>query len=213
MAESSVVDFQMCRLDVKTPDKAPNHDVLKTLGTSIIEAIKAFGFCYLKNTGVNEDLIKDYMKVSRAFFEHPTEMKQEFSFDLDRCTGWLKLEGEICNPDRKTGDFKETFNYTPNPEKEVWPPVKDFDHLTKKFFDAGNELAFIVLDAVSLGLNIPTHLMRTNHSLVGKGNNLSQIRTLIYPPIPEGHCMKPDQVRLGEHIDFGTISRWCFRIL
>ena len=51
--------------------------------------------------------------------------------------------------------------------------------------------------------------MRNAHSLVGRKGNSSQVRTLLYPPIGPEVEIKPDQVRLGEHIDYGSISFVC----
>ena len=48
--------------------------------------------------------------------------------------------------------------------------------------------------------------MREAHKLVGKKGNTSQVRTLYYPPIPMDDTLQPDQVRLSEHVDYGTFS-------
>ena len=205
MAESSVVDFHNYGLNVKDI-KEIKDDTLKELGNRMVEAFRTFGFCYLQNHGADEKIINDYMAVSRVFFEQPKDVKEKLPLNFDCEFGWLNFEGEILNPDRKTGDFKETFNYTPMSGKEIWPPTANFEALTKKFFEVGSALSMRILDVVSLGLDLPVDLMRGNHRLVGKKGNGSQIRTLYYPAIPKDHQINPDQARLSEHIDYGTFS-------
>ena len=57
-------------------------------------------------------------------------------------------------------------------------------------------------------------LMKNAHQLIGKHGNPTTLRTLYYPPITEDTQLKPGQIRLGEHSDYGTInsaiSRHCW---
>ena len=205
MAKQSVIDFQDYGLNVDDISGA-SEETLKACGKNIVSVIKTYGYCYLKNHGVDENLLNDYMDVSRRFFEKPVEVKEKLPLGHDCKFGWLKIEGEVLTPKRKTGDFKETFNYQPYSGYENWPPVKNFEALSKKFFDAGSALAFRLLDILALGLDIPREYMRKAHHLAGQKGNSSQIRTLYYPPIPTDRTMKPDQVRLSEHTDYGTFS-------
>ena len=200
-----IVDFGEYGLDIKDITTVKD-DTLAELGKKIIETFKAYGYCYLSNHGIDEGLLKEYMRVSRTFFKQPSEEKTKHPLGHDCGFGWLKLEGERVNRERVAGDYKETFNYMPHSGYEAWWPVENFEELTKKFFDVGSALAYRFCDVLSLGLDLPKDFMRKAHSLVGQKGNSSQVRTLLYPPIETEVNIKPDQVRLGEHIDYGSIS-------
>ena len=205
MAASPVVDFHQYGLNVQEIGKVKD-ETLKELGKGIVKAFRTFGFCYLLNHGVDENIITDYMTVSRVFFEQPMEVKEKLPLDKDTEFGWLKLEGEVLTPKRKTGDFKESFHYMPCSGKETWPPVEKFEAQSRNFFDVSCALALRVLDVLSLGLDLPVDLMRNNHRFIGRKRNHSDIRSLYYPPIPADYDASSDQARLSEHIDYGTFS-------
>ena len=205
MSVDIVVDFKEYGLDVKDTSVV-SDDTLKTLGKRIVNALKTHGYCYLTNHGVDDKLIKRYMKVSRKFFDQPIEEKEKHPLGHDCGFGWLKMEGERLTPEREPGDYKETFNYTPFSGYEAWLPVENFEALTKQFFETGTALALRFCDVLSLGLDLPKDFMRNAHKLVGQKGNSSQIRTLLYPPILPDSNIKPGQARLGEHIDYGSVS-------
>ena len=44
------------------------------------------------------------------------------------------------------------------------------------------------------------------HSSIGTSGNPTALRLLYYPPLPEEAIIKPEQVRCGEHSDYGSIT-------
>ena len=44
------------------------------------------------------------------------------------------------------------------------------------------------------------------HGSIGTAGNATALRLLYYPPIPEESNIKPEQVRCGEHSDYGSIT-------
>ena len=205
MSSKPIVDFKEYGLnagDISTV----SEEILTKLGKDVVEKFKTCGYCYLTNHGIGQSLLDDYIRVSKTFFSQSVEEKSKHALGHDCGFGWLKLEGERVNRDREAADYKETFNYTPHSEYEGWWGIQNFEDLTKKFFDAGSALAYRFCDILSLGLYQPKDFMRNAHSLVGQKGNSSQVRTLLYPPIGAEVVIKPDQVRLGEHIDYGSIS-------
>ena len=205
MSLNPILDFGEYGLDIRDISTVTEETLTKH-GKSIIEKFKTFGYCSLTNHGIKQSLLDDYMRVSRTFFSQPLEEKANHALGHDCGFGWLKLEGERINRDRLAGDYKETFNYMPDSGYEGWWDIENFEELTKKFFDVGSALAYRFCDVLSLGLGLPKDFMRNAHSLVGRKGNSSQVRTLLYPPIGPEVEIKPDQVRLGEHIDYGSIS-------
>ena len=81
-----------------------------------------------------------------------------------------------------------------------------FESTTKRLFTAGRRFAYRFCDALSLGLGLPIDFMRNAHKLIGQKGNGSILRTIYYPPIQNGCFKAKDQVRLGEHIDWGTVT-------
>ena len=205
MACVPVIDFQEYGQLVEDTSKV-SIEALKSLGKRLVDAFKTYGFCYLKNHGMDETLIKEYMQVSREFFMQSPELKAKYTLGSDHRFGWVKLEGEKLNKERPpAGDLHEAFDYTPCSDHS-WPPVEKFEALAKTVFKSGSELANRFLDVLSLGVDLPLEFLRDAHHLMGKTGNCSAVRTLYYPPLPSDDDIKPGQVRLGEHSDFGTAS-------
>lgn len=204
MSDAFVVDFQDYGLEVADPSTV-SQDKIKALGDSIVHVFKTYGFCYIKNHGISEKLLKEYMEVSRVFFEKPTEFKEKYPMGRDFRFGWTQLERAKLNEDRSAGDLHEAFNYEPTYD-DAWPPVENFEKLSKEVFAVGKELAYRFCDVLSLGLGLPIDFMRNAHKLIGQRGNSSEAKTLYYPRIQPDLIKAQDQVRLGEHIDWGTVA-------
>ena len=204
MSNELVVDFQEYGLEIVDSSIA-SPEKLKELGDKIVHCFKTYGFCYLKNHGVDEELLKDYMEVSREFFDKPPEFKANYPLRQDYKFGWVQLGREKPNPDRSVGDLHEAFNYLPINDTD-WPPVDNFEVLSKQLFAAYKQLAFRFFDVLSLGLGLPKDFMRNAHKKLGQTGNGSVIRTIYYPPVQPDNIMAQDQVRLGEHADWGVLT-------
>ena len=201
MAEEHVVDFQDYNVNVKDISKV-NPDRIKDIGNQIVHNFKTYGYCYLKNHGVGEGLLDDFLTASREFFYKPDEYKEKYTMAPDYEFGWVKLEREKANEHRSAGDLHEAFNYRPlGSFNDVWPNVGNFETLAKQMHGIGWELSRRFCDALSLGLDLSIDFMRNAHS---KRSN--QVRTIYYPPVDEHRKIAPDQARLGEHTDWGTVA-------
>ena len=199
-----VVDFNEYGLKVEDISKI-NDDTIKALGKEVIQAIKTYGYCYLKNHGVNESLVVKYFYVLRKFFEQPDKQKEKYSLGQDYAFGWRGLEEEKIDPKSQVGDLHEVFLYRPCSGYEAWPPVDNFETVTKEMFNVCTDLGNRFFDVLSLGLDQPKDFMRNAHRLIGQRGNSSALRTLYYPPIA-GLDIKPGQARIGEHTDYGSVS-------
>jgi len=57
----------------------------------------------------------------KQFFQSPRETKVKYTKGVMSHTGWTDVARENLNPaQRKAGDFKETYNYQPTMQMEVW---------------------------------------------------------------------------------------------
>ena len=199
MASENVIDFHDFGLTVEEISSAEEENV-KEIGKRIVDCFKKYGFCYLKNHGVDKKLLEDYMQLSKVLFSLPEDVKEKYSMSPDYMFGWMKLGKERPNPHRSVGDLHEAFNFTPLAEGK-WPPVENFEALTKQTYEATGKLAFRFMDVLSRGLDQSPDFMRKAHSDHG-----FQLRTIYYPPIDESWKVVDDQARLGEHTDWGSAT-------
>lgn len=94
----------------------------------IVGSFKMHGYIYLKNHGIVENLLTEYMQVSRIFLEQSLEKKAKHLLGHDCGFGWLKFEGERINSERTAGDYKEIFNYMSHSGYEACLSVENFEH-------------------------------------------------------------------------------------
>ena len=199
-----IIDFGEYGLNVKDT-AGVKADTLTNLGQKVKDAFSSVGFCYLKNHGVDEDLITKYRQVSREFFEQPVEVKKVYERGNEINFGWVAVEREKVNPERP-GDFKEAFNFCPSDDPNNWPSIPEFQLVSRKVFAECTALCHRMCDVLSVGLDLQKDFMKDAHKFVGKHGNPTTLRTLYYPPITDDTKLKPNQIRLGEHSDYGTIT-------
>lgn len=197
-----IIDFEKLSLH-KTDDVILADDRLY-VGNQIKEAFQTVGFCYLKNYGINHEIIDRYFETSRKFFSLPTEEKAKYARTTDRNFGWVSLERERLNPDRPA-DLKEAFNYIPTYDPHVWSST-EFQESNVAIFAYCKRLLNRIFGALSVGLELGENFLRDAHKFIGKEGSSTTLRSLYYPPIPEGSSIKPGQIRLGEHSDYGSVT-------
>ncbi|XP_076802039.1 uncharacterized protein LOC143446332 isoform X2 [Clavelina lepadiformis] len=103
--------------------------------------------------------------------------------------------------------------------------VNRINDVTKLFFEAPieekkrysrleNNFGYVGLEtekinparpALGVGMELKDqHFFEKCHSLIHKPGNSTTLRTLFYPTLPS--ILKPNQIRLGEHSDYGSIT-------
>ena len=197
-----VIDFG--RLGLHQQNENIDKTDLKNIGDLMKDAFTTVGFCYLKNHGLENDVLNRYMGISRRFFEQPVEEKTKYARAAKLDFGWVALGREKVNPERP-GDLKEAFDYHPAYCSNDWPTV-EFHQASRDMYFRCSELSYRVCDALSVGLGLAEDFMRNAHQHIGKKENGTALRSLYYPPLPPDFNIKPDQIRLGEHSDYGSIS-------
>ena len=88
MATYPVIDFAAFGLTVGNGDEI-SDDALEPLGDEVKSVLSTIGFCYLKHHDINEALVRDFMKVSREFFEQPEEVKRQYAMSTEVKAGWV----------------------------------------------------------------------------------------------------------------------------
>ncbi|ROL43190.1 UPF0676 protein [Anabarilius grahami] len=132
--------------------------------------------------------VEKVMSVSKKFFSLPENKKKPFSRGSFSCNvnhGWVSLETERHN----------------------WPSegVDDFQDAQVKFFHRCKELALKVLRLMAVGLGLDSEVFVNEHKHIGSHMNATSLRSLYYPPV-DSTRVKENQVRCGEHSDYGSIT-------
>ena len=204
-SEIPILDFSQYSLSVNRNGVVA--DVLKLLGSKLVQAFETVGFCYIINHGIPDDFIQNYFSCNRSFFELPADEKQKWAHSgKDSLFGWIGIAQESLDVD-KPGDLKETFDYFKPDDSGKWPVcVPEMQDVNRKLFDYCMELGHRICDVLSIGLGLDRLFLTDAHSLMGQKGNATTLRTLYYPPIDQGVDVKAGQERLGEHSDFGTLT-------
>lgn len=204
MSSIPVIDFAEYGLNVENT-KDVSENTLRSLGDNLKTVFSTIGFCYLKNHGVDMNLVSDFMRISRDFFEQPEDIKRKYAVSTEVKNGWIGFGHEKLNPERQA-DLKESFSYTPSFDLSSWPTVDCFEDQLKKIYDECTRLCYRFLEVLSVGLGLPRDFMANAHKLIGKKGNPTALRSLYYPPVPKDSDIKAGHIRCGEHTDYGTVT-------
>uniref|UniRef100_A0A673HHT7 Si:dkey-10o6.2 n=1 Tax=Sinocyclocheilus rhinocerous TaxID=307959 RepID=A0A673HHT7_9TELE len=83
--------------------------------------------------------------------------------------------------------------------------VDDFRDVHASFYLRCKELSLRVLRVMALCLNLEAEVFLSAHKHIGSDVNGTTLRTLYYPPV-NSTCVKENQLRCGEHSDYGSIT-------
>nr|XP_039262910.1 2-oxoglutarate-dependent dioxygenase htyE-like [Styela clava] len=202
----NILDFSECSILKPKVDE----NTKRLVGNELYHALSTVGFTYLQNTGIPSELLAKVFERSKQFFDSKPEVKQQFS-DVKNFKGYVPLYTEGTNV-KRSKDIKEAYNFNMindenkhklcpmNDVPEFYDSMKQFSEITKK-------LAVRILEVLSEGMKIKdkSYLIRCHSRMSGK-NNFTTLRSLYYPPILNDSTVKPNQIRLGEHTDFGSFT-------
>lgn len=166
-----------------------------TIAQQMYQAFQQYGFIYLKNYGLPPEQVCQIFGQMQQFFDLPGEVKSQVMRSVETNCGYVPIAGERLNPSRP-GDLKEAFNVG---MRSVWLPGQDeFRQRISAFYQDTKYLAFLILKALALALQLPESFFIEKH-----GQNLF-LRLLHYPPLP--NSIAQEQIRAGEHTDYGSIT-------
>ncbi len=177
----------------------------------IYEASRDVGFLYIRNHGIDEELIAETYRQGLAFFRQTDEAKRAVSINRDH-RGYLR-PGASKMDDDVTADLKESFVWGHDfPQSERTRPIEGVNQwprsmprlrpVLERYFDAASEVARHVLRGCALGLGLPA-----NTFLQGVSRPLSRASLAYYPPQPE--TLGPDVFGVSPHTDFGVLTVLC----
>ncbi|XP_035678668.1 2-oxoglutarate-dependent dioxygenase ecdK-like isoform X1 [Branchiostoma floridae] len=203
-----MIDFSAYSLGTTDIDEA----AVQALSENLMHSFTTSGFAYLKNTGITDEQVTSVFDVADKFYDLPVDVKQKYrrnETDFHERHGWVCMEGENLgklNGLQRPPDLKELFNIKPPLSGgDSWPSeVPEFEETCMDFFNQAHDLAKRVLELIARGLGTEAADFLDMFKFIGKGRNSSHLRSIRYPPVPE--TVKENQVRCGEHTDFGCIT-------
>ncbi|MHC3004992.1 isopenicillin N synthase family dioxygenase [Gordonia metallireducens] len=191
---------------------SPHLDDRMKVAEQIDEANRRVGFLVITNHGVDETLIEKMHKASETFFALPAEVKETAAVsNPDISRGYMPpLARSLGASSTGMGekDFVEYFSMgSPRnagsglfDHANVWPDDGDEMRETwETYFAAMEDLADRLLRGFALALGVEENYFRAycdNHCSVLFANG--------YPPVSEQ--TKPNEVRLGQHTDYGSVT-------
>ncbi|CAI0517591.1 unnamed protein product [Linum tenue] len=190
-------------IDLSSPDRL-------STANSIRQACVDYGFFYLANHGVEEELVKRAFEESRKFFSLPLDEKMKLPRKEHR--GYTPLYAENLNPDSSSkGDSKESFyvgpvrgsgnkaelNQWPSPEAlPSWRSTMESYH--DKVMSAGRRL----ISLIALALNLDEDYF----DKVGAMNEPDAFLRLIHYPGELGSSDEELIYGASAHSDYGMTT-------
>jgi isopenicillin N synthase-like dioxygenase len=182
-----VIDFR--------PFLQSDRTAKRLVARQLYQACQQFGFVYLQHYGLSPERVAQCFAQMQHFFALPEAIKAQVRRSAETNCGYVPVAGERLNPDRP-GDWKEALNVGLH---SVWlPDQTQFQQVVSAFYQDTAQLAFAVLAALALDLDLPESFFTDQH-----GQNLF-LRLLHYPPLDES--IAAQQIRAGEHTDYGSIT-------
>ena len=201
-----VIDF--------APFREGDRSRRSAISAEIYRACHEIGFMYLKNPGIDSDLIARTMMHSRAFFNLPLSEKNKLAWsDEFSNRGYVGVGRERLN-DSQPGDLKEAYNIgsefnRSNPTQLKARPSLSYNRWLSRdecfrqtmldFFSACNAAAMNLCEAMAIALGLPESFFVHKHD-----RQDNTLRLLHYPPIEQ--TPSPGQLRAGEHSDYGSFT-------
>ena len=165
-------------------------------------ALTERGFMYVREHGIDGELIARAFATSQRFFGEPRIAKDRFAYsDVDANFGFQGIEAERLDP-ASLPDLKEAFTMrnvcAAAAQEQQWPGA-DFRAVAVDFHAAALASAYRLMEMLALSLELPAAFFSTRH----QGQNIT-LRFLHYPAglTARGHA----QLGAGAHTDYGSIT-------
>tara|TARA_Y100001960_G_scaffold186040_1_gene194954 strand:+ start:1211 stop:2134 length:924 start_codon:yes stop_codon:yes gene_type:complete len=164
-------------------------------------AASKIGFMYVKNLGIDPEILASAFASSKQFFSQSQEIKDLSGYYQEINHGYQASEQQRLDS-RIAPDLKEAFTMRDVPKNydkpELWPSP-EFYATAKSTFEEFLRGANIVMEAFALALDLPNDFFRKCH----QGDNTA-LRYLHYPVYEKE--LAEEQLGCGAHTDFGTIT-------
>lgn len=195
-----------------------NTDGKLDVAKQISNACREYGFFYVINHGIDEQLQYRLETLSKQFFALPVEVKNQIRMQLGgrAWRGYFPCGDELTSgkPDMKEGIyFGEELN-DDHPSVKAGLPlhganlfpddnvVPHFKQTVLDYMASVNSLGHHLMRAISLSLGLDEAYFETNYTK----EPLQLFRIFNYPPVKRK--LQPDEVLwgVGEHTDYGLLT-------
>tara|TARA_Y100000996_G_scaffold224644_1_gene176717 strand:+ start:1878 stop:2810 length:933 start_codon:yes stop_codon:yes gene_type:complete len=193
--------FSILSLDEKEEDL---HSFSQELGDSF----KQWGFCGIKNHGIDTLLVTEIQELFKEFFNMPEELKKNYYLpELNGARGYTPFKIETAK-DSNLADLKEFWHVgreldARDPYRK-WmsdnidlPNKNQFKEKTNQLFKQFDELGNSLLEVIAFYLDLKFDYF---HKITNKGNSI--MRVIHYPPVKS----EEKGERAGAHEDINLIT-------
>lgn len=219
--EIPVIDIKALRLG--TSEEA--LEVAKQLG----RACRDVGFFYVKNHGVDEDLISQTFEMAGKFFSLPLDKKLDYSMEKhSKCfRGYSPVLSELADGKRNSYELMEfsvdfdckapeVLKRKPMHGPNIWPEIPSYRKTITSYIDEMNTLGFHLMRGIAMSL----HLEQDFFYEAFNSRSFWQFRTVNYPQADTVEQMAKKMPELeqrmgsiaigdhncGAHTDYGCLT-------
>jgi isopenicillin N synthase-like dioxygenase len=186
---------------------------LEKVAAEIGKAAREIGFFYVKNHGVDSELIGKTFAAAHTLFAQPIDDKMVLTKDFFKTNrGYVPMKGENLDPS-KPSDLKEAFNIgldlqaddpriiggEPFRAVNQWPDLPDWKETVLGYFNAVWNLGRLMHRAIAVDLDADPDFFEDKLDAP-----LATLRLLHYPPQPGD--AEAGQIGAGTHTDYGNIT-------
>lgn len=186
---------------------------LETVAEEIGKAARGIGFFYVKNHGIDREVIEKTFAATHELFAQPLEAKMTLTKDFFKTNrGYVPMKGENLDPS-KPSDLKEAFNIgldlhaddprivSGEPFRAVnqWPDIPGWKETVLAYFNAVWGLGRLMHRAIAVDLDTDPDFFEDKLDAP-----LATLRLLHYPPQPGD--AEAGQIGAGTHTDYGNIT-------
>ncbi|XP_030467740.2 2-oxoglutarate-Fe(II) type oxidoreductase hxnY-like isoform X1 [Syzygium oleosum] len=189
-------------IDLSSPDRLSS-------AASIRQACIEYGFFYLVNHGVKEELLAKVLEESKKFFSLPLEEKMKLARKEHR--GYTPLYAEILDPSSNSkGDSKESYYIGPledcSHQKNLnqWPPedtMPSWKSTMESYYREVESVGRKLLSLIALSLNLENDFFEK----IGALNKPSAFLRLLHYP-DEVMISKEEIYGASAHSDYGMVT-------
>ena len=174
----------------------------------LADVCENIGFLYIKNHGIDKQLVQAMFRLTKAFFDRPMAEKQSLNIIHSGPTlrGYIPMFGENVNPE-KTVDVKEVFDYGQHSEEispffgpNLMPATpSEFKPIAERYHAAMLELGRKLVSGIALSLGLPK-----DYFAALQQKPITIQRLLHYPP--QRGMITEKEFGIGEHTDYGFLT-------
>ena len=166
----------------------------------IRKAYTTVGFAVFTNclSDIDQEIMNLWFKKMKEFFELPLETKKKYSYQSETNLGYNVMGAENVDPTAPS-DMKESYNYNDTRmDESLWPTEVQFKNTALASIKIADNLSLRILEKFDT-------ILDTGTTLVDAHQNPYNTTRIIHYPAYKGE-LEHNQMRIGEHSDYGTIT-------